>query len=35
VRADGDPRFYGLVPRRNLIGRVFEIKRGSKWIPIR
>jgi signal peptidase I len=30
-----DSRFYGLVPRRNLIGRVFEIKRGSKRIHIR
>ncbi|HZC28171.1 MAG TPA: signal peptidase I [Gaiellaceae bacterium] len=30
-----DSRFYGLVPRRDLIGRVFEIKRGSKRIPIR
>jgi signal peptidase I len=30
-----DSRIYGLVPRRNLIGRVFEIKRGSKEIRIR
>jgi signal peptidase I len=30
-----DSRFYGLVPHRNLIGRVFEIKRGSKRIHIR
>ena len=33
--ASCDSRFYGLVPRRNLIGRVFEIKRGSKRIHIR
>ena len=30
-----DSRLYGLVPRRNLIGRVFEIKRGSERIHIR
>jgi type IV secretory pathway protease TraF len=30
-----DSRVYGLVPRRNLIGRVFEVERGSKRIDIR
>lgn len=30
-----DSRVYGLVPRRNLIGWVFEIKRGSQEIHIR
>jgi len=30
-----DSRVYGLVPRRNLIGWVFDIKRGSKEIHIR
>ncbi|HYY02734.1 MAG TPA: signal peptidase I [Gaiellaceae bacterium] len=33
--ASCDSRIYGLVPRRNLIGRVFEIKRGSMRIHIR
>jgi signal peptidase I len=30
-----DSRFWGLVPRMDLIGWVFEIKRGSKRIHIR
>jgi len=30
-----DSRIWGLVPRANLIGWVFEIKRGSKRIHIR
>jgi signal peptidase I len=30
-----DSRRWGLVPRRSIIGRVFEIKRGSKRIHIR
>ena len=30
-----DSRVYGLVPRRNLIGWVFDIKRGSQEIHIR
>jgi signal peptidase I len=30
-----DSRVYGLVPRPSLIGRVFEIKRGSERIHIR
>jgi len=30
-----DSRIWGLVPRRNLIGRVTEIKRGSERIHIR
>jgi signal peptidase I len=30
-----DSRRYGLVPRRNLIGRVFQIERGPKRIGIR
>jgi signal peptidase I len=33
--ASCDSRVWGLVPRRNLIGAVFEIKRGSKRIHIR
>jgi signal peptidase I len=33
--ASCDSRRWGLVPRRSLIGRVFEIKRGSKRIHIR
>ena len=30
-----DSRLWGTVPRRNLVGKVFEIKRGSKRIHIR
>jgi signal peptidase I len=30
-----DSRVWGLVPRKNLVGPVFEIKRGSKRIDIR
>ena len=30
-----DSRIWGTVPRRNLVGKVFEIKRGSKDIRIR
>jgi signal peptidase I len=30
-----DSRVYGVVPRRNLVGRVVEIKRGSTRIHIR
>ena len=30
-----DSRVWGPVPRRNLIGKVYEIKRGSKAIHIR
>jgi signal peptidase I len=30
-----DSRVYGLVPRRNLVGRVFQVERGSKQIDIR
>jgi signal peptidase I len=33
--ASCDSRVWGLVPRRNVIGRVTEIKRGSKRIHIR
>jgi signal peptidase I len=33
-RSSCDSRFWGLVPRRSIIGRVFEIKRGSKRIHI-
>ena len=30
-----DSRIWGSVPRKNLIGKVYEIKRGSKAIHIR
>jgi signal peptidase I len=33
--ASCDSRRWGLVPRRSIVGRVFEIKRGSKRIHIR
>ena len=33
--ASCDSRRWGLVPRRSIIGKVFEIKRGSKRIDIR
>jgi signal peptidase I len=33
--ASCDSRVWGLVPRENLVGAVFEVKRGSKLIHIR